>query len=70
MADALFCSVTADLGPRDEVFLDVPLTNPDGIALAERHHLTPVFETVRMYAGSEPQLAVDRTFGITSFELG
>ena len=70
VADALFCSVTADLGPHDEVFLDVPLTNPRAIALAERHHLTPVFETVRMYTAPAPRVAADRAFGITSFELG
>lgn len=70
LADALLRSVTADLGPADEVFLDVPLTNPDGVALAERHGMTPAFETVRMYAGPEPELAIDRTYGITSFELG
>ena len=43
LAEALFCSVTANLGPQDEVSLDVPLTNRDGIALAERHRLTPFF---------------------------
>ena len=30
----------------------------------------PVFETARMYRGGQPQLPLDRVFGVTSFELG
>jgi len=70
-AEALLASLSRDLPPDEPVYLDVPLANPAGVALAEVRGMTPVFETVRMYAcGPEPRLPIDRVFGITSFELG
>ena len=53
-----------------DVYLDVPATNPEAVSLAERHGLTPVFETARMYTRSEPDISIARTYGITTFELG
>ena len=53
-----------------DVYLDVPGTNPEAVSLAERHGLTPVFETARMYTRSEPDISIARTYGITTFELG
>ena len=38
--------------------------------LVERHGMTPVFETARMYTGTAPTLPLERIFGVTSFELG
>jgi hypothetical protein len=52
------------------VFLDVPVPNRDGSALARDLGLEPVFETTRMSRGPDPELRLDRVFGITSFELG
>ena len=52
------------------IFLDVPEPNGEAVALARRHGLTPVFETARMYRGPAPALPLERTFGITTFELG
>lgn len=54
----------------EQVFLDVPEPNEDARRLATQLGLTPVFETARMYRGTAPDLALDRIFGITSFELG
>jgi hypothetical protein len=54
----------------EPVFLDVPEPNMAARRLAERHGLTPVFETARMYRGPAPTLPLDRIFGITTFELG
>jgi GNAT superfamily N-acetyltransferase len=59
--------VTVDDGP---VFLDVPVPNDDGTALALHLGLEPVFETARMYRGPAPDLRLDRVFGVTTFELG
>jgi GNAT superfamily N-acetyltransferase len=53
-----------------EIFLDVPGTNHDAIALAQGLGLAPVFETARMYTGAIPPLRLERVFGVTSFELG
>ncbi|MEX0809255.1 MAG: GNAT family N-acetyltransferase [Dongiaceae bacterium] len=65
LAQALI--VRAGRGP---VFLDPPEPNVPAVDLAKRLGLEPVFETARMYRGPAPDLAVDRIFGITSFELG
>ena len=53
-----------------EVFLDVPGTNRDAVALAQGLGLAPVFETARMYTSAIPPLRLERVFGVTSFELG
>jgi len=54
----------------DEIVVDVPEPNETALALAERHDLSPVFETARMVRGSAPYLNLDATYGITTFELG
>ena len=71
--DAIAARLFAALTSRhvgEPVFLDVPEPNAAAIALAERNGLTPVFETARMYKGPAPALPLDRTYGITTFELG
>jgi GNAT superfamily N-acetyltransferase len=52
------------------VFLDVPEPHAAAVALATQLGLKPVFETARMYTGPAPAVAMDRLFGISSFELG
>jgi GNAT superfamily N-acetyltransferase len=52
------------------VFLDPPEPNVAAAELARGLGLEPVFETARMYRGPAPDLAIERIFGITSFELG
>jgi len=70
LAEALFNGLVACV-PRDAaVYLDTPETNPASVALAERHGMTIVFETARMYAGRPPDLPMRRLFGVTTFELG
>ena len=69
-AEALFTSLTAHAEPGAKVYLDVPETNPQALELAERHGMTRVFETARMYNGAAPQISTERLFGITTFELG
>lgn len=68
-ARAIVMRLTADVGP-DPVFLDVPEVNRPAVDLAERFALTPAFETTRMYTGPAPDVALDRIFGVSTFELG
>ncbi|MDA9530599.1 GNAT family N-acetyltransferase [Bradyrhizobium sp. CCBAU 25338] len=68
-ADAVVQALFGSAGG-GEVFLDVPATNREAIALAEALGLKPVFETARMYTGPLAPLRLDRVFGVTSFELG
>lgn len=56
--------------PEGMMFLDVPGTHAAARELATSLKLQPMFETARMYRGPAPQLATEKIFGITSFELG
>lgn len=51
-------------------YLDVPEVNQEAIALAESYQMGRVFETARMYRGHVPEISLDRTYGVTTFELG
>lgn len=69
IADALLDALLASV-PGEPVYLDVPEPNRAAMRAAEARGMTPVFGTARMYAGTPPALALDRIWGITSFELG
>src|SRR6476469_2410239 len=56
--------------PNNTVFLDVPDTNLEGINLADKYGMKPVFETARMYTLTPPILPLNRVFGVTTLELG
>jgi RimJ/RimL family protein N-acetyltransferase len=70
IADALFTSLCAQVPAGTPIFLDVPEPNAAALALGERHGLSLVFETARMYTGTPPALPLERHYGITTFELG
>ena len=69
-AQALFKSLATHVEPGAAIYLDVAETNPAALELAQRHGMTRVFETARMYTGDAPPIATERLFGITTFELG
>lgn len=68
-AESVFGALRAAAGSAP-VVLDVPEPNAGALALARRHGLAPVFETARMYTGSIRPVALQRVYGVTSFELG
>lgn len=70
IAHRLFNSLASTLPQGTEIVLDVPADNAEAVALAEDYGLEAVFETARMYRGAQPELPLNRTFGITTFELG
>ena len=70
LAETLFNALCSSLPAGAAIFLDVPECNAAAVALAKRHGMTQVFETARMYSGEAPDIALDRTYGITSYELG
>ena len=69
IAEKLFTSLAA-LAEGKPVFLDIPVCNGAARELVERHGMSMVFETARIYRGTVPQLPLDSIYGITSFELG
>ena len=68
-ADALFAGLAA-FAAGGPVFIDAPENNPAAVELAHRHCMVEVFGCARMYLGPFPQLAHERIFGVTTFELG
>jgi GNAT superfamily N-acetyltransferase len=68
-AEAVLDALIAAVGGA-EVFLDVPEPNAEAQALAQSRGLKPVFETARMYTGEVRDVAIQRIFGVTTFELG
>jgi GNAT superfamily N-acetyltransferase len=69
-AESLFRALTVGIKSSEPIFLDVPKINQEAVALAESHHMKPVFETARMYTVKNPELPLNQVFGVTSFELG
>ena len=70
VADDLFATIARSQPQGTHLVLDVPEPHHAAVALAERHGMAPVFETARMYRGSDPGLPLHLVFGITTFELG
>jgi hypothetical protein len=70
VAEELYLALCASVPDDAPVYLDVPEVNAAGVALAEAHGLREAFRTIRMYMGPEPAIALDKVFGVTSFELG
>jgi GNAT superfamily N-acetyltransferase len=68
-ANALYARL-ADFAAGGPLFLDAPENNPAAIELVHRHGMAEVFGCARMYLGPFPDLAHERIFGVTTFELG
>lgn len=70
LAKKLFQSLN-NFGKNDSpIFLDVPEVNKTAVKLAERHGMKVVFETARMYTKKQPDLQLNKIFGVATFELG
>lgn len=54
----------------ESLFLDIPMVNDAAKKLVATYEATYVFECARMYYGNPPTVALDKIFGITTFELG
>lgn len=70
LAESLFIALKSQVKASETIYLDVPESNQAAVELAKRYGMTPSFETARMYTKEMPDLSLDRTFGVTSFEIG
>ena len=70
IADSLFRDLVSRAEPGLPVYLDVPEVNVPGMELAQRYGMRRVFGTGRIYSGGPPDIAIEKVFGVTSFELG
>lgn len=69
VAEALFTHL-AEFAAGGPLFLDAPDNNPAAMELVRQYRMKEVFGCARMYLGPAPELADERVFGITTFELG
>lgn len=70
VARRLYDAAAAHASPGETIFVDVPEANPGARSFLNALGLTPVFETARMYTGSDPAIEIEKLFGVTTFELG
>jgi GNAT superfamily N-acetyltransferase len=70
LADRLLRALVDTLPAEARVQLDIPAVNPAAVALVAAHGLAPVFQTARMYTAEAPRVALERLYGVTTFELG
>jgi GNAT superfamily N-acetyltransferase len=68
-ADALYAHL-AGFAVGGPLFLDAPENNPAAMAFVAQRGMTEVFGCARMYLGVFPDIAHERIFGVTTFELG
>lgn len=69
IAENLFQGLAASV-PGQTLYLDTPEPNQQAVNLAKKHGMNLVFSTARMYSKGEPEINMNRIFGVTSFELG
>lgn len=69
-AEAVFHALLARIPAGDPFVLDIPEPNLAALDLVQRHAMTEVFATARMYTGPFPRLTAEWIYGITTFELG
>jgi GNAT superfamily N-acetyltransferase len=69
-AENIFLSLTNQVEENVPIYLDVPEVNLSAMNLAEKYNMKSVFGTARMYTGEFPNISVERTYGVTTFELG
>jgi hypothetical protein len=69
-AEAILDALLEPIPVGDPWVLDIPEPNAAAMALVARRQLERVFATARMYTGPAPSIALDRVFGVTTFELG
>lgn len=69
IAQELFESLCSKIkeGP---VYLDIPEPNKNGQLLAKNYKMIPTFEVIRMYRNGTPNVDLQGTYGVTSYELG
>jgi hypothetical protein len=69
IAKKIFKALRAS-APKENIYLDVPQTNRAAMEIAKKYNMTVMFKTIRMYSQKEPDIELDKVYGVTSFELG
>ncbi len=70
VATVLFQGLCSSVEQNQNIFIDIPEPNLKAKALMQDFNLSPVFETARMYTKQIPNISMQCTYGITTFEIG
>ncbi len=68
-AEKIFRALRASV-PEETIYFDVPEPNKKAMEIAKKYHMNVIFRTIRMYSLKEPDIELDKVYGVTSFELG
>jgi len=68
-AEKIFLALKASV-PDEAIYLDVPEPNKKAMKIAKKYRMTVMFKTIRMYSQEEPDIKLEKVYGVTSFELG
>ena len=68
-AEKIFLALKASV-PDEAIYLDVPEPNKKAIEIANKSEMTVMFKTIRMYSREEPDINLEKIYGVTTFELG
>jgi GNAT superfamily N-acetyltransferase len=68
-AEKIFRALRAS-APKENIYLDIPEPNKEALELAKKYNMNVMFKTIRMYSQREPDIELDKVYGVTSFELG
>ena len=69
-ARRLYAAATAHAAPGDSIYIDVPDANPSAASFVSTLDAAPIFECARMYTGPNPDIDINKLFGVTTLELG
>ena len=70
IAESLLLALNSKTADEEPVYLDVPEANIEAMRLAADLGMQEIFGTARMYNHYLPDIATERIFGVTTFELG
>jgi GNAT superfamily N-acetyltransferase len=68
-AEKIFRALGASV-PEETIYFDVPEPNQKAVEIARKYKMNVMFRTIRMYSRKEPDIELDKVYGVTSFELG
>lgn len=69
IAEKIFLALKASV-PDEAIYLDVPEPNKKAMEIANKYGMTVMFKTIRMYSREEPDINLEKVYGVTTFELG
>jgi GNAT superfamily N-acetyltransferase len=70
VAEALYDALQSCVDEGTPIYANIPGNNAAAVELGRRKEMKPIFQTMRMYLGTEPKFDHSGVFSVTSFEVG